>query len=79
MLRRQDPDLLCADEGEALRWAMRSLSQQELEVLRLRFAEDLTQSQIGQRIGVSQMQVSRLLAGILGRLRAAMTTEEAVA
>ena len=76
-----DPHDPCAalEEREALRWALRSLSEQELEVLRLRFSEDLTQSQIGQRIGVSQMQVSRLLAGILGRLRAAMTTEEAVA
>ncbi|MDU0315387.1 sigma-70 family RNA polymerase sigma factor [Phycicoccus sp. M110.8] len=76
-----DPHDPCAalEEREALRWAMRSLTEQELEVLRLRFAEDLTQSQIGHRIGVSQMQVSRLLAGILGRLRAAMTTEEAVA
>ena len=76
-----DPHDPCAalEEREALRWALRSLTGQELEVLRLRFAEDLTQSQIGQRIGVSQMQVSRLLAGILGRLRSAMAMEDAVA
>jgi RNA polymerase sigma-B factor len=41
----------------------------EREVLRLRFEEDLQQAQIGARIGVSQMQVSRMLRRALGRLR----------
>jgi RNA polymerase sigma-B factor len=35
----------------------------------LRFVDELTQTQIGRRIGVSQMQVSRLLAAALGKLR----------
>jgi RNA polymerase sigma-B factor len=76
-----DPHDACAvlDEREALRWALGGLTAQECEVLRLRFVEDLTQSEIGRRLGVSQMQVSRLLAGILGRLRSVMVTEEAVA
>ena len=39
-------------------------------VLHLRFVEELTQSEIGERIGVSQMQVSRILRGVLDRLRA---------
>ena len=38
---------------------MRVLTEREREVLRLRFAEDLTQAEIGERIGVSQMHVSR--------------------
>ena len=37
--------------------------------MRLRFVEEQTQSQIGAALGVSQMQVSRLLAAILGQLR----------
>jgi RNA polymerase sigma-B factor len=37
--------------------------------VRLRFIEDLTQSEIATRIGVSQMQVSRLLSRALARLR----------
>ena len=37
------------------------LSDRDREVLRLRFAEDMTQTEIADRIGVSQMQVSRLL------------------
>jgi RNA polymerase sigma-B factor len=36
----------------------------------MRFSGDLTQSQIGQRIGLSQMHVSRLLAKTLAQLRA---------
>lgn len=46
------------------------ISERERIVLRLRFAEDLTQAEIGERIGVSQMQVSRLIRQALTRLRA---------
>jgi RNA polymerase sigma-B factor len=41
----------------------------EREILRLRFEEDLTQREIGRRIGVSQMHVSRILRDVLARLR----------
>ena len=47
------------------------LVRREREVLRLRFVEDLTQSEIGERIGVSQMHVSRLIRQTIARLRAA--------
>jgi RNA polymerase sigma-B factor len=40
-------------------------------VIRLRFAEDLMQREIGDRIGCSQMQVSRILRDALVRLRGA--------
>jgi RNA polymerase sigma-B factor len=39
-------------------------------VLRLRFEEDMTQAEIGAIIGVSQMQVSRIIRRALERLRA---------
>ena len=48
-----------------------TLDDRELEVLRLRFVEDLPQSKIAARIGCSQMHVSRLLRGTLDRLREA--------
>jgi RNA polymerase sigma-B factor len=48
----------------------RALPPREREVLSLRFGAELTQSEIGKRIGVSQMQVSRLLRRALERLRA---------
>jgi RNA polymerase sigma-B factor len=40
-------------------------------VLRLRFEEDLTQREIGERIGISQMQTSRLIRQSIARLRTA--------
>src|ERR1700747_1178223 len=42
----------------------------ERSILRMRFVEDLTQTEIAERVGVSQMQVSRLLRQTLARLRA---------
>jgi RNA polymerase sigma-B factor len=46
------------------------ITPREREVLRLRFAEDLTQAEIGERVGVSQMQVSRIIRQAVSRLRA---------
>jgi RNA polymerase sigma-B factor len=53
---------------------MASISERERTVLRLRFSDDLTQAEIGERIGVSQMQVSRLIRQALSRLRASVDT-----
>ena len=47
------------------------LTERSREVLRLRFDEDLTQSDIAARIGVSQMQISRIIRAALLRLQAA--------
>jgi RNA polymerase sigma-B factor len=46
------------------------MSPREREVLRMRFVEDMTQAEIGAVIGVSQMQVSRIIRTTLERLRA---------
>lgn len=64
----EDPGLLLADERLTVGEAARSLSEREREVLRLRFAEDLTQTQIADRVGVSQMQISRILRRAVARL-----------
>ena len=45
------------------------LSARSREILRLRFDEDMTQAQIGERLAISQMQVSRLLRQALDQLR----------
>ena len=45
------------------------LPPREQKILLMRFHEDMTQAQIGQQLGISQMQVSRLLAHALGYLR----------
>lgn len=49
------------------------LAARERRILELRFGGDLTQDEIGVELGISQMQVSRLLRGILDRLRADLT------
>jgi RNA polymerase sigma-B factor len=58
-----------AEERATLRPMFARITERERLVLTLRFAEDLTQAEIGERIGVSQMQVSRLIRHALARLR----------
>jgi RNA polymerase sigma-B factor len=70
-------DLLCGDdtamdEAEArvmLAPAVRDLSERDRQVLYLRFFKQQTQAQIAQEIGVTQMQVSRILSRVLAQLR----------
>jgi RNA polymerase sigma-B factor len=56
-------------ERESLRPAMCCLDARERVLLQLRFFEDLTQAQIAEEIGCSQMHVSRLLSATLEKLR----------
>ena len=65
----EDPGFGLAEDSATVHRLMRVLSEREREVLRLRFEEDLTQSEIGQRVGVSQMHVSRLIRQSIARLR----------
>jgi RNA polymerase sigma-B factor len=59
-----------AEERATLEPLMGQIGERERIVLELRFRDDLTQAEIGERIGVSQMQVSRLIRQALVRLRA---------
>lgn len=61
-----------AEERAVLAPMLARISTRERLVLTLRFGEDLTQAEIGERIGVSQMQVSRLIRQALARLRAGL-------
>ena len=65
-----------AEDRATLERLMAAITPREREVLRLRFVEDLTQAEIGARIGVSQMQVSRLIRQALARLRTAALAAE---
>ena len=65
----EDPGFGLAEDSATVERLMQVLSEREREVLRLRFEEDLTQSEIGQRVGVSQMHVSRLIRQSISRLR----------
>jgi RNA polymerase sigma-B factor len=60
-----------AEQRATLEQMTAVLTLREREVIRLRFEEDLTQAEIGDIVGVSQMQVSRILRTALERLREA--------
>lgn len=66
---KEDERLGLVDEHATVFAAARHLPARQREILFLRFGEDLTQSEIAERVGVSQMQVSRLLRRSLQRLR----------
>jgi RNA polymerase sigma-B factor len=64
-----DTNLDRIENREALRPLLEALPERERTVLILRFFESMTQTQIAERVGISQMHVSRLLAKSLARLR----------
>ncbi|MFD8704855.1 SigB/SigF/SigG family RNA polymerase sigma factor [Kitasatospora sp. NPDC059648] len=72
-----DPGIELADFRTAVRPLLAELPEREQTVLKLRFWEGRTQSEIAARIGVSQMHVSRLLSATLARLREQLEDRDA--
>ncbi|MEU3462274.1 SigB/SigF/SigG family RNA polymerase sigma factor [Streptomyces sp. NPDC006733] len=70
-----DPALENVENVHALKGLLGRLDPQEQTLVRLRFGHGLTQTQIGARLGVSQMQVSRLLNRVLAGLREGILTD----
>jgi RNA polymerase sigma-B factor len=69
-----------AEDRATVASLMRGITPREREILRLRFTEDLTQAEIATIVGLSQMQVSRIIRQAVARLRAyAMLRDEAMA
>jgi RNA polymerase sigma-B factor len=68
-LGAHEPGYLQAEHAATLEAMMSVLSDREREILRLRFTEDLTQTEIAHRFGLSQMHISRLLRQAIARLR----------
>ena len=66
--------LLC--DLAALKPLLEDLPPREKRILLLRFFGNMTQSQIAQEVGISQMHVSRLLARTLAQLREKLLVEE---
>ena len=69
-LGRTDDGYELVEDRLTVEAVLPNLDQREREVLRMRFIEDLPQSQIARRIGCSQMHVSRTLRSTLEHLRA---------
>jgi RNA polymerase sigma-B factor len=64
-----DPELSRAEMRVLIDEALDVLRPRDQEILRLRFAEDMTQTEISKRVGVSQMQISRIIRESINRLR----------
>lgn len=65
----EDTNLFAAENRMLVTSLVDTLPKREQLIMRLRFYEGMTQSQIAERLGISQMHVSRLLARSLGQLR----------
>lgn len=71
-----DAQLEAAENVQALKPLINELNDREKWILQMRFGAEMTQSEIGQELGVSQMHVSRLLSRITGRLREGLLAVE---
>jgi RNA polymerase sigma-B factor len=71
-LGEEDPSLELVEDFHSLAPLIAELNERERRIIHLRFVEELTQAQIADRIGVSQMHVSRLISRIIKQLRAGL-------
>jgi RNA polymerase sigma-B factor len=71
-----DEGFACVEDRVLIADLLRSLPVRERQVLRMTFDGGFTQSEIGERIGVSQMQVSRILRSTLARLHTLVTAAD---
>lgn len=76
LVGEQDRQLDLVPDRMALREVVGRLPERERQILKLRFMDNLTQSEIASLIGVSQMHVSRLLARAFSQLREMLLAEE---
>jgi RNA polymerase sigma-B factor len=76
MLGGEDEDLEHTVDMEAVTAHWHELPAREQRILLLRFYGNLTQAEIGERLGISQMHVSRLLARALGYLRERLSGQD---
>jgi RNA polymerase sigma-B factor len=69
LIGAEDPAMERVEDFHALAPLITALNERDRQILHFRFVDELTQSQIGERLGVSQMHVSRLLSRALASLR----------
>ncbi|MGH3712158.1 MAG: RNA polymerase sigma factor SigF [Micromonosporaceae bacterium] len=76
LLGAEDPGLQSVEHRATLRPLIKQLPERERRIIGLRFFSNLTQSQIAEQIGISQMHVSRLLARSLRQLREGVLADD---
>jgi RNA polymerase sigma-B factor len=67
-----------SEDRAVLAPGFKALDERERKILQLRFFDGLTQSQIAQQVGISQMHVSRLIRRSLEKIRAEIAAEEEI-
>jgi RNA polymerase sigma-B factor len=72
-LGREDSRLRAVERGLLVARLLDRLGPRERTIMELRFFEEMTQGEIADRVGLSQMQVSRLIRHTLEHLRALAT------
>ena len=72
----EDAALGLVEDFHALAPMIAELGERDRKIIHWRFVEELTQAEIGERLGVSQMHVSRLITRMLTRLREGMLTTQ---
>ncbi|MGC0399704.1 RNA polymerase sigma-B factor [Streptomyces sp. SAI-126] len=73
---KQDPALGLVEDFHALAPMIAELGERDRQIIHWRFVDELTQAQIGERLGISQMHVSRLINRLLARLREGMLSTQ---
>ncbi|MFE9028476.1 RNA polymerase sigma factor SigF [Streptomyces iakyrus] len=71
----EEDGLRLVEDFHALAPLMAELSERDRQIIHMRFVEEATQAEIGERLGCSQMHVSRLIKRIITRLREGMLGE----
>ncbi|MER8007640.1 RNA polymerase sigma factor SigF [Streptomyces sp. NPDC094149] len=71
----EEDGLRLVEDFQSLAPLMAELGERDRQILHMRFVEEATQAEIGERLGCSQMHVSRLIKRIIARLREGMLGE----
>lgn len=71
-----DPALETVENLHALKPLVKELGERDRNILQMRFGAEMTQSEIGAELGISQMHVSRLLSRMLKELRAGLVPQQ---
>ncbi|MFD7747330.1 SigB/SigF/SigG family RNA polymerase sigma factor [Streptomyces sp. NPDC059698] len=70
-----DPAMELVEDLHALAPLLEQLEERDREIVAMRFGQEMTQAQIGEKLGISQMHVSRLLTRLLTKLRKEMLAQ----
>lgn len=69
ILGQADPDMVRLEDNSALQYAMRVLSDTERQLVYYRYNQELSQREVGEKLGLTQMQVSRMQRTVLKKLK----------